>query len=194
MQGECHSVLIVSREGKAVDFIRSAMPQSKFHPVLYASSAAEARRTLLRTSVDIMIINMPLSDEFGTSLAISSSKQCAVAALVKPDLLERAVYKLEPYGVITLSKVIQRSVLYQTLMVLAASQMKIRSLREEASTLERRLRELKLVTKAKGLLITKKGMTEEQAHRFIERSAMDSGAKKADAARQIIAELSDEEL
>ena len=193
MQGECRSVLIVSKEGRAVDFIKAAIPQSRFSPVLCVSSAAEARRNLLRTPIDIMIINMPLSDEFGTKLAVSSSGECAVVAIVSPEQIEMVSFKLEQYGVVTLSKVLNRSVLYQTMMVMFASATKMRRLRDDTEKLESKLREVRLVTKAKSLLISERDMTEEQAHRFIEKAAMDSGIKKSEAARRVIAKLSDED-
>ncbi len=192
MLGDCRSVLIVSKEGKAVDFVRAAMPPSEFYPVLTAASAAEARRTMLRTPIDILVINIPLPDEFGTKLAETASRECGVVILVKPELYERAVYKMEPFGVLTLSKAMNKALLYQALKVIAASDSKIKRLEESTATLERKLHELKLVNKAKSFLIEEKGMSEEQAHKLIEKTAMDNGIKKSDAAKLVLKELSDD--
>ena len=52
------------------------------------------------------------------------------------------------------------------------------TLRKESETLKSKLREMKTLSKAKSLLISEKGMTEEQAHRYIEKSAMDGSMKK----------------
>jgi len=190
VQEQCCSVMIVSTNGKTVDFITSLMPQNKFYPVVVSANAAEARRTLHRMLIDIMIIDTPLPDEFGTKLAVDFSKECAVAVIVKPELVERAIYKLEPYGIVALSKILHRSILNQTLLLLASSVSKMKKLQKDNNDLKIKLRELKLFTTAKSLLISEKGMTEEQAHRFIEKSAMDNSLKKSDAAKRIIDELS----
>lgn len=187
-------MLIVSKDVKMTEFIRASMPQNKYYRIVTASSAAEARRTLRRTPIDIALINTPLPDEFGTKLAVDLSRECAVAVIVKPELVERAIYKLEPHGVVTLSKLLQRSVVYQTILLLASSVVKLKKLHDDNHELKAKLRELKQLTEAKSLLITKKGLTEEQAHRYIEKTAMDNGMRKSDAVRQIIEELSDEVL
>lgn len=184
------SVLIVSKKTKMVEFIRSAMPPDRFYPVHVVSSAAEARRTLLKVPIDIVIIDTPLSDEFGTKLAQDVSKQCAAAIIVKPELVERAAYKLEPFGVVTLPGTLYRSVMYQTLIVLSSTITKTQQLRESSEKLKFKLREVRAVTKAKALLISEKGMTEEQAHKYIEKTSMDKGQKKSETAGEIISELS----
>ena len=189
MQEKSCGVMIVSANAKVIDFVKSLLPQYKFYPVIVTSNAAEARRTLRRTPIDIIIIDTPLSDEFGTKLAEDLSFEYAVAVIVKPELVERTAYKLEPNGVITLSKMLQKSILLQTLMILASSVSKMRQLRKDNSDLKLKLRELKLVTEAKSLLITEMGMTENDAHRYIEKTAMDKGLKKSDAVKLIIEEL-----
>ena len=193
MQAEPRSVLIVSKSQKMVDFIKAVMPQDRFFPIHVLSSAAEARRILLNTPIDIVVIHTPLSDEFGTKLAQDVSKECATAVIVKPELLERAAYKLEPYGVVTLPSTLYKSVLSQTVMLLSSSVVKMNKLKESSEQLKGKLREIKAVTKAKALLISERDMTEEQAHRYIEKAAMDSGRKKMDIAKAIIRDITGEE-
>ena len=66
----------------------------------------------------------------------------------------------------------------------------MKKLWRDNSELKLKLRDLKLITYAKSLLITEKGMTEDEAHRYIEKTAMDKGMKKSDAVKIIIDELS----
>lgn len=193
MQKETRSVMILSKSSKMVDFIKAAMPQDSFSPVRVLSNAADARRTLLNTTVDIVIIHTPLNDEFGTKLAQDISKECAVAVIVKPELLEKVSYKLEPYGVVTLPSTLYKSVFYQTLMLLSSSVIKMNKLKEDSKKLREKLHEVRAVTKAKSLLISERDMTEEQAHRYIEKTAMDSGQKKTDIAKAIIRDITGEE-
>jgi response regulator NasT len=44
-----------------------------------------------------------------------------------------------------------------------------------------------LVEQAKALLMDRYDMTEEQAHRFLQKKSMDNGAKLTDTARMILA-------
>ena len=42
---------------------------------------------------------------------------------------------------------------------------------------------------AKAVLMARDGMTEEQAHRFLQKRSMDNGARLVDTARQVLEEL-----
>ena len=45
-----------------------------------------------------------------------------------------------------------------------------------------------LIDQAKAVLMDRHGMTEEQAHRFLQKQSMDSGAKLLDTARLVLGE------
>ncbi len=194
MQYDQRSVMIVSRKCKMLDFIKSTMPSEKFSPVYTVASAAEARRTVLAVHIDIVIIYTPLTDEFGTKLARDLSRECAVAIIVRSELTEKTAYNLEPYGVVTLPSTLYKTVFYQTLTLLASSVTKMKMLRDDSENLKAKLREIKTVSKAKLLLVSEKGFTEEEAHRYIEKMAMDTSRKKIEVARSIIAELSGDDI
>ena len=194
MQNEVRSVIILSKSSKMVEFIKAAMPQDRFSPVRILSSANDARRTLLNTNVDIVIIHTPLTDEFGTRLAQDISREYATAVIVKPELLEKVSYKLEPYGVVTLPSTLYKSVFYQTLTLLSSSVVKMNKLKADSKKLRGKLHEVKTITRAKALLIAERNMTEEQAHRYIEKLAMDTSRKKTEVVRSIIEELSNEDI
>ena len=193
MQNEPRSVIILSQNSKTVEFIKSAMPQDRFSPVRVLSSANDARRTLLNTNVDIVIIHTPLTDEFGTRFAQDISQDYATAVIVKPELFEKVAYKLEPYGVVTLPSTLYRSLMCQTMMLLSSSVIKMNKLKEDSKKLREKLHEVRTLTRAKSLLISEKDMTEEQAHRYIEKKAMDSGQRKIAVAKAIIMDLTGEE-
>ncbi|MDE7389604.1 MAG: ANTAR domain-containing protein [Lachnospiraceae bacterium] len=182
------SVLIVSFSERPVEAISSILPHSDFHPVYTALSAAEARRKLLDGGIDIVIINAPLTDEFGTQLAVDTvtTSHAGVLLLVKADVYEEVSYKMEQYGVLTLTKSLDRQTLFQTIKLLTATAYKMKRLEESTVTLEQKLRDMKLINKAKVLLIECLKMGEEEAHKYIEREAMDNCVKKSEIARQII--------
>lgn len=182
------SVLIVSATAKPVEFIKSVLPKGEFSPVLAAASAGEAKRILLRTTVDIVIINAPLGDDNGMNLAadIVTDTGSGVLILVKPELYEEVSYKMEQYGILTLTKALNKQTLYQTIKLLSATSNKMKKLEESTAKLEKRLKEMKTINRAKGYLIEIENMSEEEAHRFIEKTAMDECVKKIEIAEKII--------
>jgi len=182
------SVLIVSATAKPVEFIKSVLPKGEFSLVLTSASAGEAKRILLRTTVDIVIINAPLGDDNGMNLAadIVTDTGSGVLILVKPELYEEVSYKMEQYGILTLTKALNKQTLYQTIKLLSATSNKMKKLEESTAKLEKRLKEMKTINRAKGYLIEIENMSEEEAHRFIEKTAMDECVKKIEIAEKII--------
>ena len=63
---------------------------------------------------------------------------------------------------------------------------RLRSLRAQTNTLRRKLDDTRLVSRAKLLLMSRFKMSENEAHRYIERTAMESGAKLREVAESII--------
>ena len=147
-----------------------------------------AKRRLLDKSYDIIIINVPLPDDDGISLAIDRSTGMASAVLLMvkseyyPDVFDRVC----PYGVFTLPKPSPKQMVSQAFDWLESTRERLRKLEKRSVSLEDKMQEIRLVNRAKWLLITQKGMTEEQAHKAIEKLAMDSCITKSAAATQII--------
>ena len=57
---------------------------------------------------------------------------------------------------------------------------------EELQRMRKKTNEMSITTKAKCLLIQKRKMTEEQAHHYLEKKAMDEGLTKREVAVGII--------
>ena len=63
---------------------------------------------------------------------------------------------------------------------------RLRDLRARTITLRRQLDDTRLVSRAKLLLMSRFKMSEGEAHRYIEKAAMDAGEKRRDIAERII--------
>lgn len=179
--------LIVSKSDRTPEAIGPILTMNGIGKILRAQSAGEARRTVMSRVVDIAIINTPLSDDFGIQLAIElSERNICVLTFVKGDRYEQIAYKLEGYGVITLAKPVDRASLVISVRMLKAMRAKLVKMETQRSSLESKMREIRLVNRAKLLLVERLSMTEEEAHRFIEKQAMDSCVKKGEIAENII--------
>ena len=83
-QEKTYCVLVVSSTESFGTSMAPLLPPTDYYPVVYARSSAEAQRLLAENSYDIVIINTPLSDDFGLRLAsyVSSNTTAGVLLLV----------------------------------------------------------------------------------------------------------------
>ena len=63
---------------------------------------------------------------------------------------------------------------------------RLRALCTETVTLKRKLDDTRIVTRAKLLLMSRLKMSEAEAHRYIEKTAMDTGSRRREVAESII--------
>lgn len=187
-QERTYSVLIVTALERFTDSIMPLLPMTDYWPVQTASSVAEARRWLADTEFDIVLINTPLPDDFGMHLAIDicTGSGAGVLLLVKNDHYNEIYSKVVRYGVITLSKPTNRQMVAQNLRILCATRERIRQMQAKQATVEEKIKEIRLVNRAKWLLIECLNMTEAEAHRYIEKQAMDLRISRREAAENII--------
>lgn len=187
-QEQSASVMIVSTTDKALGFFQKILPKDQFYPLTWVHSAGEAQRELVNKSVDIVVINAPLKDEMGTELAIelAQNNSCGVMMMVKNDVYEQVSYKVEEYGVLTLPRPCTAQQAFQTMKLLLATKQRLKALEQKTASLEEKMKEIRLVNRAKGLLMDNLKFTEQEAHRYIEKAAMDNCKKKAEIAQNII--------
>ena len=187
-QERTYSVLIVTASERFTDSIMPLLPMTDYWPVQTASSVAEARRWLADTEFDIVLINTPLPDDFGMHLAIDicTGSGAGVLLLVKNDHYNEIYSKVVRYGVITLSKPTNRQMVAQNLRILCATRERIRQMQAKQATVEEKIKEIRLVNRAIWLLIECLNMTEAEAHRYIEKQAMDLRISRREAAENII--------
>ena len=187
-QERTYSVLIVTASERFTDSIMPLLPMTDYWPVQTASSVAEDRRWLADTEFDIVLINTPLPDDFGMHLAIDicTGSGAGVLLLVKNDHYNEIYSKVVRYGVITLSKPTNRQMVAQNLRILCATRERIRQMQAKQATVEEKIKEIRLVNRAKWLLIECLNMTEAEAHRYIEKQAMDLRISRREAAENII--------
>lgn len=187
-QERTYSVLLVSASKNFNESLMALLPMTDYWPVNTASSVAEARRSLLERNYDIVIINAPLPDDFGSRLAIDVCTDSGAAALimVKSDIYNDVYSKVMEYGVFTLSKPTSSQLLTHFLKILCTSRERMRKLEEKQQSVEDKIAEIRVVNHAKWLLIECLDMTEAEAQRYIEKQAMDNRSSKREMAENII--------
>lgn len=188
-----HSVLVVSASTQFNEIVNKSLPPGDRLSTEYLRSSSLARRLVLERYYDLVIINSPLPDENGFEVAYDVAEQthASVLLVVQKDVYEEISEKVARIGVLTLAKPFTLRRMDRAVRFLLAAQNKIRALNNKVQKAEEKLEELKIVSRAKFLLIEQKHMTEDEAHRFIGKQAMDAGISRGRAARKIIEDLED---
>ena len=182
-----YRVLIAGANDRTFDSLRELLPPDSYEAPLRAGSAGEVKRMLLETDVDLVILNAPLRDEFGTQLALNLSRDnLCVLMLVPAESFDAVCYKVEDEGILTLSKPVSRSGLLGAIKLLTAMRGKLRKLDRQNQALQEKMQDIRTVNRAKWLLIEIKRMTENEAHYYIEKQAMDMRLSRREVAEEII--------
>lgn len=181
-------VLIVSGAEQAVISITRLLSSSGYTQISTVSSGNEARRLINCNEYDMIIINSPLSDEFGHELSIyiTEKSTAGVIFICKADIADDISDKIGIYGVFVIPRPISKTFFHQSLKLVSATHTRLMGMQSENNKLLTKLDEIKVINRAKCVLIQYLKMTEPQAHRYIEKQAMDNGLTKREIAEQIL--------
>ncbi len=182
------SVLIVSNTSSTMGIISNMLSSQAFSRIVTAQSGSEARRTVLENEFDLIIIDTPLSDEFGDdfSLHVAENTSSGVVLIVDATRLDDMNAVVEDSGVYAIPKPVAPDFFYQAVKLLMASRAKLLKLEDENHRLQAKLEETRIVGRAKCLLIQKLQMSEDDAHRYIEKQSMNSRQSRLMTAEEII--------
>ena len=186
--GSLDSVLIVSSSKKAKEFFIEVLSQNSYGEIVTVTNGGEARRLLVERDFDLCIINSPLIDEFGDEFAkdIVSSSIGQVIIVVRNDIYDEISEKVEEYGIITIAKPMNRTIFWSALKIANATYNKIYKLKKENNKLLQKIEDIRMIDRAKCILIQYLNMTESESHRYIEKQAMDMRTTRKTIAEGIL--------
>ena len=188
-----YSVLVVSASKNFNDALQPLLPESQYGPVKYVASVSLAKRMLADRPYDYVIVNSPLPDDAGVRFAIdtSNSKETVVLLLVRSELHEDVYERVFEHGVFTLPKPTSKPLINLALGWMASARERLRRSEKKTLSIEEKIGEIRLVNRAKWLLIDNLQMTEPEAHRCIEKQAMNRCISKRVVAQEIIDKYAD---
>ena len=178
--------LLVTARG--ADKLRRALASAGFLNADCAASAGEARRLAAQESWPLVVITAPLPDETGLELAmeLTATTLSAVVLLVRTELMSMVYTPATEAGVLVVGKPVIPQILQQSVQLAAATHSRLVTLKHENEQLHRKLDEIRLVDRAKCLLIEHRHLSEAEAHRAIEKQAMDQRLPRARVAQLIL--------
>ena len=184
MTSDLHTVLVVTKDNKISSQV-SAMLVAPLFDTQIVSDFNEARRICSERNFNIILVDF--ADGEGTDFAIDISDSTSTTLLLTPtQFFEQISYKVEGYGILTITSPFDQFYFYNMIKVAIAVQYKVQVLSSQTTKLKIKMEEIRGVNQAKMLLIQNLNMTETDAHRYIEKEAMDRCIKKTAVAEQVI--------
>ena len=156
--GSLDSVLIVSSSNKAREFFIEVLSQNSYGEDVTVTNGGEA----VSSSIGQVII------------------------VVRNDIYDEISEKVEEYGIITIAKPMNRTIFWSVLKIANATYNKIYKLKKENNKLLQKIEDIKMIDRAKCILIQYLNMTESEAHRYIEKQAMDMRTTRKTIAEGIL--------
>jgi two-component system, response regulator PdtaR len=152
--------------------------------------AVDVAKTL-KPDLALLDVSMPVLDGLAAAEQISAARLCAVVmvtAFSQREVVERAAaagamgYVVKPYSAADLVPAIE----------LAISRFsEVTALEQEVSDLTARLRARTIIERAKGILMSRQGLSEPEAFATIQRTAMDSRTSMSSVAEAILSAETD---
>ena len=188
LQERVYSVLIVSNSEKFQNALRSLLPESAYSPIVTVASVGAAERARNNQDFDFVFVNSPLPDDAGTRFAIDCCRAGGTVVLLfaAAALYDSIQSRVEKHGVFVLPRPVPRDAILRGLNWMTAARERLRSYEKKVQPVEEKIEEIRLVNRAKWLLISELKMSEPDAHHYITRQAMDRCCSKRAVAEEII--------
>ena len=188
LQERVYSVLIVSASEKFQNALRSLLPETSYSPIVTVSHIGAAERTRNGQDFDFVFVNSPLPDDAGIRFAIDCCRAGGTVVLLfaAAALYDSIQSRVEKHGVFVLPRPVPRDAILRGLNWMTAARERLRSYEKKVQPVEEKMEEIRLVNRAKWLLISELKMSEPDAHHYITHQAMDRCCCKRTVAEEII--------
>jgi len=180
--------IIVSADREEAALIEQTAQIEGYGSVAVISAGSEARRLIGReTEPDLIVICTPLQDEFGQELAEAAAEETSAGIILicHSEIADELADRLSDYGVSVLARPISREALSRDIRMLSANLSRMSGLKESPEVLGR-IEEIRVINRAKSALMKYLKFTEPQAHRYIEKQAMNNRQTRREVAEHII--------
>lgn len=184
------SIMIAAASEKTASQIKSVLPPN-FGQVSMQTSMAKVKQMLGSDRYDLLLVHAPLQDEFGLQSVLDLAMRfpsMGILLMVSKEAYEQTVYRTEGTGIMVLSRPFSVQSFVSAIQILQSLLKRIRILTEENEKLRKRLEDERYISRAKALLIERHGITEGEAHKYIEQEAMNHSITRREVALRVIRE------
>jgi len=182
------SALIVSTSEKDASLFSALLNEAEISVIKNVQSCESANKIILKQNFDLVIIDPPLSDESGESFSryIAGKGISQVILIVKEESFDSIFAEYDKDGILTISKPIDKIGFRSVLSIVKTVQSRVKRIQEENAQLKQKIADIRIIDRAKCLLISCMKMSEQESHRYIEKQAMDMRSSKRLVAEGIL--------
>jgi response regulator NasT len=181
------TALVLSCSEKATAFI-TEMLATTVEDVVPIKSCSEARRMFLERDFDLVVVNAPVKDETGESFSrhVASKSVSQIVLIVNAEIFDAVSAACENDGVLMVAKPINRDVFWASIKLAGAAHNRLKRMHAENMQLKQKIEDIRIIDRAKCLLISTLNMSEKESHRYIEKQAMDLRISRREVAEGIL--------
>ena len=187
MEKKTYAILAAGIGEKAWSALGGILPTDRCHLARLTRTAVETRQALASGQTDIVLINAELPDGSGAELALELSESTmGILLLTSQERYGADSALVEERGVLTLSRPVSAKMLDTSVRLLMAVTARLGAMEQKQKSLQDKMTDIRRVDRAKWLLIQHHNMTEQDAHYYIEKQAMDTRLSRREVADSII--------
>ncbi len=181
-------VLVISSQEKSLTAILQLLSDQAVEAVDTADNARQGRTMAAEQEYQAVLINAPLKDASAKDLAIelTQTTTAGIMLFVSSEAEKETEAAVLSHGVFVLAKPVSKMWFYKALHLLEAAQYRMKGIQVENRHLQQQIDEIKIINRAKGVLMEYLSMTEPQAHKYLEKQAMDLRITKLEVAKRLL--------
>ena len=180
--------LIISNSEKDSALLTGFLKAASVHQVTSLQSCDSARRLIQKQDFDLIIIDSPLPDESGENFSRQAAAKgvSQVILMVKDESFDSVSAACEENGILTIAKPVDQSLMWSALSLAKSVQNRVKRIQAENAQLKQNIEDIRIIDRAKCILISSLKMSEQEAHRYIEKQAMDVRSSRRFVAEGIL--------
>ncbi|MDR0904082.1 MAG: ANTAR domain-containing protein [Ruminococcus sp.] len=178
--------LIVSANSEIAAVFHSALTKAGADTITVSERGNEDGRAF--SGFDIVIYNLPLEGRFGLDEAAATAKtdDTFVLCAVPAKNIEKVIERIGNSAIMLVSKPFSASALELTVRNIVRMKETDLNVRGKLVEAETKIADIKLIERAKFVLSKTLSLTEAEAHRYIQKTAMDTRSRQVEVARGIL--------
>jgi response regulator NasT len=181
-------IAVADDEPDMRDYFRKILPHLGHQVIAVAENGRDLVEQCRKARPDLVITDIKMPDMDGIDAATQLYKEMPIPVILvsayhEPELIERA----EADHILGyLVKPIKQSDLEPTIALAMRRFEQFEALRKESADLRQALEDRKTIERAKGLLMKKVGLDEQEAFRRLQKVAMDTNRKMIEVAQMVL--------
>ncbi len=182
------NLLIITKQKEQAKALANLVRPFHFDTIDITDSAQESRRKVQQKYYNLVIIITPLYHELGSELALDilEKDEADIIVIANNKDLAQIEEKLIHEPIFLVEKPIERNKLQRDINYLLNNQKKRERLEKQNKKLKNNINSLKSQFRAKLLLMKNLDMSEDEAHHYLQKQAMNTRKTPGDIAEAII--------